>query len=488
MGEIDLRRDAQQVHPARRKIVGIGIVIWTAACVLVSYFASLSIFAIPMLIALAAPPCTALAISAYIRVRKPNRLGLSGHLEHEGVFKIANTENPANIADVVFVHGLTGGAYETWSYRKEGQGGYFFWPKALGEDLPQCGIWSLSYAAGVSNWFGASGMAIQDRARNLVLKLLNAGIGNRPIVFVAHSMGGLEIKEIIVRSQTRGTEDWKGLVDAIKAIVFCGTPHRGAHIATAVKALSLFIRTQEHVQQMEMGSSGLDTLHDEFLVWQARTKVAIESYVEKNGLYRDRKWGNPSPLGLVVSLESGNPQIVGSDCFPIAADHIQLVKPTSRESDIYGGVLRFVRKALKLEAPATPPAPGAPTFPSVVAAGSTSPPANASDIRRPPELREGHIVRSILTSKEFELRYGRVVDVSNGPELVGVKYPNYEDVHYYDPLTLELEDEQIRPLVEAKDPHPPLVVINTKSWFGAITLHEGPTFLCADVSWWRELP
>lgn len=267
----------------------------------------------------------------------------------EALHPISNTDKKDLVADIVFVHGLAGGAHSTWRYSKKGKDDHFFWPEALGKDLQNCAIWSLGYDAGIGHWFGKPGMSIEERAKNLVLKLLNSNLGQRPLIFITHSMGGLEVKEIVVRSQTCGSDEWKDLVSSIRGIVFCGTPHRGAHLATAAKVLSNYLRTQKHLQQMEMGAPGLDTLHNEFITWQRSTGVKIESYIEKIGLFRTKWWRRSVPLGLVVTNETGNPGIANCDCYPIAADHITLVKPKSPESDIYGGVLRFTKKIIATE-------------------------------------------------------------------------------------------------------------------------------------------
>lgn len=65
---------------------------------------------------------------------------------------------------------------------------------------------------------------------------------------------------------------------------------------------------------MKMGAPELDTLHDEFITWQRNTGTMVESYVEKIGLFRTRRWRRPLPLGLVVPMESGNPGIAA---FPV---------------------------------------------------------------------------------------------------------------------------------------------------------------------------
>ena len=114
----------------------------------------------------------------------------------EGLHEIANTSSPDRVADIVFVHGLGGSSHATWRHGKEDGDDHFFWPEELGKELPACGVWSVGYEAGIIPWFGADGLPIEDRRINLAHKLTVKHIGNRPVIFITHSMGGLMVKAL----------------------------------------------------------------------------------------------------------------------------------------------------------------------------------------------------------------------------------------------------------------------------------------------------
>ena len=268
------------------------------------------------------------------------------NLDSDGLREIANTAESSQEADVVFVHGLGGGSHGTWSHGKQGQPGHFFWPEELGKDLPHCGIWTVGYPAGLTA-FGRPGMIIEKRAGNLSQKLANAGVGVRPLIFITHSMAGLIVKSLIVGSQILPDVDRKRLVDMIRGIVFCATPHRGSAFADAAGVLGTFFGgSQGHVDEMRANAEPLDILHDQFIEWHRSHPIPVESYAENIGLFRVRWWSRPLPLGLVVPRSSANPGIAGHTVRDVDDDHLTLVKPRDRRHDVYAGVLRFIRDAL----------------------------------------------------------------------------------------------------------------------------------------------
>lgn len=273
--------------------------------------------------------------------------------DSEGLHEIANTQKEDRVADIVFVHGLGGTAHGTWRHGEVGKPNHFFWPAELGIDLPNCGIWTVGYPAGFTA-IGKPGMIIEKRAGNLSQKLINAGLGVRPLLFVTHSMGGLVVKSLIVGSQILADVDRKRIASMVRGVVFCGTPHRGSAFADAAGVLGKFLGgSQDHVDEMRANAEPLDILHDQFIEWHRTHSIPVDSYAENIGLFRTRLFLRPLPLGPVVPRASANPGLAGHSVRDVDDDHLTLVKPRNRRHDVYAGVLGFIRKAL--EQPSTKP-------------------------------------------------------------------------------------------------------------------------------------
>jgi pimeloyl-ACP methyl ester carboxylesterase len=122
---------------------------------------------------------------------------------------------------IVLVHGLTGNREKTWTHRNG-----TFWPGALlTEDFPRARIMTFGYDADVVRfWTIASSNRLDDHGKSLAYALLDqrGEVGQRPILFVAHSLGGLVCEEALNLTQKR--QDLASILPSTVGIVFMGTP------------------------------------------------------------------------------------------------------------------------------------------------------------------------------------------------------------------------------------------------------------------------
>lgn len=248
---------------------------------------------------------------------------------------VANTENASRAADVVFVHGLGGNAREYWM--ADPNKPETFWPAWIGEDVPNVGVWSLGYDAAKFAWEGAA-MPLFDRAKHALALLDIEGIGERPIIFITHSMGGLLVKQMVQNGLTLGDARWKAITDRTRGVSFIATPHSGADLANYVKFLAKFLATVA-VEDLKANDPLLRALN-EWYRNHAFTRFKTEAYCEK----KVTGWKG---LGvIVVDDRSADPGIPGVSLIPMDDDHLSICKPESRGSLLYKRVLRFVKECL----------------------------------------------------------------------------------------------------------------------------------------------
>jgi hypothetical protein len=163
--------------------------------------------------------------------------------------QISHPLSPERGLDVVFVHGLGGDPLNTW---RSGEDGASTWPHWLAEDFGgQIGVWSLGYATasplqkkslkvpfiGKTDPEAGVAMPLPRRAVTALERLALEGIGQRPVCFITHSLGGLLVKGILRRAEeARDTPEWRQVVENCRGVVFLATPHHGSILADLANA------------------------------------------------------------------------------------------------------------------------------------------------------------------------------------------------------------------------------------------------------------
>ena len=144
--------------------------------------------------------------------------------------------NPS--ADIIFVHGLQGHPQRTWQSSKDScSPRAIYWPRdLLSHDRGDARILTYGYDSRISHFFTgpANQMNISQHGEALLNSVagerLRSKLQGRPIIFVAHSLGGLLVKEALIESKKQQYNPGKtDIYASTQAIVFFGTPHMGSN-------------------------------------------------------------------------------------------------------------------------------------------------------------------------------------------------------------------------------------------------------------------
>ena len=175
-----------------------------------------------------------------------------------------------------------------------------YWPADLArQTIPNSRILTYGYDTKVRHWLKGqvSKKTVYDHAWDMLCSLeafrRHPNEERRPIVFIAHSLGGIVVKEALRRA--RACESSKphihNVLSATSSIVFFGTPHGGAdprnslHHILSLSAQALGMQTNKQIVSTLMpDSERLAELRDEFPVLCQERKWLIYSFQEEYGV------------------------------------------------------------------------------------------------------------------------------------------------------------------------------------------------------------
>jgi hypothetical protein len=246
---------------------------------------------------------------------------------------------------VVFIHGLGGHFRGTWMSNADDH--TTLWPQWLGEDTGNT-VWLLSYDAALSGWTGDT-MHLADQGVALMTALTyEKALQGKRLVLVGHSLGGLVIKAGMTHVATQHSPRLSPALNSISAVVFVGTPHQGANLATVATAVSGLLRTNSQVRNMQQNDGWLKSLNGQFQKLQSELAFHVHVFFETHGVFIGKKvlgvrFGKPV---VIVDRNSSDPQIPGSTATPLEFDHIQIAKPGGRKATLYKAMVAVIEEAL----------------------------------------------------------------------------------------------------------------------------------------------
>ncbi|XP_077005481.1 protein SERAC1 isoform X2 [Tamandua tetradactyla] len=273
---------------------------------------------------------------------------------HDGVYVLHpqyRTSEPIK-ADVLFIHGLMGAAFRTWRQQDcdqvliekppEDEDRYTTcWPKTwLARDCPALRIISVEYDTSLSDWRARCPMerkSIAFRSDELLRKLRAAGVGDRPMIWVSHSMGGLLVKKMLLEASKK--PEMRTVINNTRGMIFYSVPHHGSHLAEYSVNIRYLLFPSLEVKELSKDSPALKTLQDDFLEFAKDKNFQVLNFVETL----------PTTIGSmlklhVVTVESADLGI--GDLIPVDVNHLNICKPKRKDAFLYQRTLQFIRETL----------------------------------------------------------------------------------------------------------------------------------------------
>lgn len=225
---------------------------------------------------------------------------------------------------ILFVHGFGGDYQKTWGNL----------PDYLGADprFATANIYLFGYRTGAFRYFAAPLDALGQRLRTVLL-VEQAG-QHSAVTVIAHSMGGLVLKEAVAAALLSGDAH---RLRPLRHVVFCSTPHLGEVKATAIARLGTHLAELRGLRAQ---------LIDTHRVWQSRVNhvaradddIAHERYTAQiriTNVWALSDW--------VVSRANASALTSDRDVVTVAGSHTSMIKPASAHDNVYRTISQLLQ-------------------------------------------------------------------------------------------------------------------------------------------------
>ncbi|KAF2265052.1 SesB protein [Lojkania enalia] len=260
-----------------------------------------------------------------------------------------------SVVDIVFVHGLRGHPRKTWEAQDpENPDELVFWPQdLLPETIKNSRIFSFGYATQFVTFYGINTepinhTSIDHHSASLILKFGNVRrdtqTPTRPIIFVAHSLGGLVVANSLVGKY--GTDaQGQEVINHTYGTVFFGTPFKSSDKAPvaeiARKVLKMFGDTNDQTirdldkrsEKLQKISNDFHSLLEERLSSNDLKPIQVACFFEEIKTTRTFFKVFEKDLGHIVTADSAT--LAGCKQFGINATHQMMCRFSNVENAGY---------------------------------------------------------------------------------------------------------------------------------------------------------
>ncbi|KAI8958212.1 hypothetical protein F5Y11DRAFT_336860 [Daldinia sp. FL1419] len=260
---------------------------------------------------------------------------------------VVYTPKNARKADIIFIHGLGGTSRWTWSKNRDPE---LFWPSKflpLEPDVCLARILTFGYNANFLK-AGSIGVSVLDFAKDFLFSLKygndsqnkDLNMGDVPLIFIVHSMGGLIIKEAYIQGQN--DPEYQSIVKAISAIIFLATPHRGTYLAETLNRIlqtTMVSNPKPYISDLVNNSLTLQRLNEQFRHIAPRLDIVSFYETQPTSVVFKRI--------MVVEKDSSVLGYPGEISKPLNADHHGVCKYESPHDPDYIAVKNVLKSLLK---------------------------------------------------------------------------------------------------------------------------------------------
>ncbi|PSR97731.1 hypothetical protein BD289DRAFT_403349 [Coniella lustricola] len=254
-------------------------------------------------------------------------------------------KHPEAKVDIVLLHGLNGNPVKTWTAANQ-----VYWPAdLLPETFKEAGVQANVLVYGYNaDVIGTTDKKINANPIHLHAQTLVSYLTTfrkqhtsprNPIIWVAHSLGGILLKRALqlsdnMRASTH--EDQRAIYVSTFAIVFLGTPHEGSDLARWGELLrgifGVFPRRMWDtdtplIKTLLKDSETLDNINASFVEIQQRFRIHL--------VYENQKTDLKGTMALVVDHHSAAPRWYNTTSYGIEADHSGMCKFSSASAPGY---------------------------------------------------------------------------------------------------------------------------------------------------------
>ncbi|HEV7484972.1 MAG TPA: hypothetical protein VGQ65_04775 [Thermoanaerobaculia bacterium] len=227
-------------------------------------------------------------------------------------------------------------------------------------------------------------MALPDRAGQVLDRMVQKHLGERPLLFICHSLGGLLVKQILHKADDADDDPKKKQVAAqTRAVLFLATPHNGAELASLLDAFRTLFGTTVSIDDLRAHDAHLLDLFNWYRNHSLGLGIRTVTY------YETRPVMGVLPIVNATSSQAG----VGSDAVPLDENHLSIAKPRDRDEQVCDAARDLLNDYVLAPRSATPKQPQ--SAPVVVVATATEPqrvivqvqsPSASGPVRIPCEL------------------------------------------------------------------------------------------------------